>query len=127
MRGLSMVQRQILVALESSARERGYSTLQLETGTRQPEAIKLYRSAGYCEIPCFGDYADGQFSVCFEKRLAWGAIGEHAAVRPVAADTEPLDCTLIADPWRRGRFCGACNLKFCGGRLPCRFESDPRH
>jgi GNAT superfamily N-acetyltransferase len=64
------IARQILVALESSARERGYSTLRLETGTRQPEAIRLYRSAGYSEIPCFGEYADGQFSVCFEKRLA---------------------------------------------------------
>ena len=57
------------MALESAAREHGYSTLRLETGTRQPEAIGLYRSAGYGEIPCFGAYADDQFSVCFEKRL----------------------------------------------------------
>ena len=57
------------MALESAAREHGYLTLRLETGTRQPEAIGLYRSAGYGEIPCFGEYADDQFSVCFEKRL----------------------------------------------------------
>jgi putative acetyltransferase len=63
------IARQILMALESAAREHGYSTLRLETGTRQPEAIGLYRSAGYGEIPCFGAYADDQFSVCFEKRL----------------------------------------------------------
>lgn len=63
------IARQILMALESAAREHGYSTLRLETGTRQPEAIGLYRSAGYGEIPCFGEYADDQFSVCFEKRL----------------------------------------------------------
>jgi putative acetyltransferase len=64
------IARQILMALESTARERGYSTLRLETGTRQPEAIGLYRSAGYSKIPCFGEYADDLFSVCFEKRFA---------------------------------------------------------
>jgi GNAT superfamily N-acetyltransferase len=64
------IARHILSALESTARERGYSTLRLETGTRQPEAIGLYRSAGYSEIPCFGEYADDLFSVCFEKRFA---------------------------------------------------------
>jgi ribosomal protein S18 acetylase RimI-like enzyme len=62
--------RHILAALESIARERGYTTLRLQTGTRQPEAISLYRSAGYVEIPCFGEYAGDRFSVCFEKRLA---------------------------------------------------------
>ena len=60
----------MLVALESAARACGYSTLRLETGTRQPEAIGLYRSAGYAEIPCFGEYAGDVFSVCFEKRWA---------------------------------------------------------
>jgi len=63
------IARQILMALESVAREQGYSARRLETGTRQPEAIGLYRSAGYGEIPCFGEYADDQFSVCFERRL----------------------------------------------------------
>jgi ribosomal protein S18 acetylase RimI-like enzyme len=57
------------MALESTAQERGYSTLRLETGTRQPEAIELYKSAGYGEMPCFGEYADDPFSVCFEKHL----------------------------------------------------------
>jgi putative acetyltransferase len=60
----------ILSALESTARECGYSTLRLETGSRQPEAIGLYKSAGYGEIPCFGEYASDPFSVCFEKQLA---------------------------------------------------------
>jgi len=64
------IARHILFALESTARERGYSMLRLETGIRQPEALRLYRSAGYAEIPCFGEYADDRFSVCFEKRLA---------------------------------------------------------
>jgi putative acetyltransferase len=64
------IARQILSVLESRARELGYSALQLETGTRQPEAIGLYNAAGYVEIPRFGEYADNPFSICFEKRLA---------------------------------------------------------
>jgi putative acetyltransferase len=64
------VARQVLAALESVARARGYLTLRLETGTRQPEAIGLYRPAGYAEIPCFGAYGGDRFSICFEKRLA---------------------------------------------------------
>ena len=42
----------------------------LETGPLQPEAIGLYARAGYREIPCFGAYAAGQASRCFERRLA---------------------------------------------------------
>ena len=57
------IARQLLSALESTARERGYSTLRLETGTRRPEAIGLYKSVGYSEIPCFGEYVDNPFSV----------------------------------------------------------------
>jgi putative acetyltransferase len=64
------VARQVLAALESAVRARGYSTLRLQTSTRQPEAISLYRSAGYAEIPCFGAYVGDVFSACFEKRLA---------------------------------------------------------
>jgi putative acetyltransferase len=64
------IARRILSALESRGRELGYSALQLETGTHQPEAIGLYKAAGYAEIPRFGAYADNPFSVCFEKRLA---------------------------------------------------------
>jgi GNAT superfamily N-acetyltransferase len=64
------IARYLLAALESTARQCGYSTLRLETGTRQPEAIRLYKAAGYCEIPCFGEYVGNSFSICFEKRLA---------------------------------------------------------
>ncbi|SRR5229473_6015821 len=64
------VARQILAAIESTARERGYAMLRIETGRRQPEAIKLYRSAGYADIPVFGDYVGNPMSVCFEKRLS---------------------------------------------------------
>jgi hypothetical protein len=40
----------------------------------QPEAIALYARAGYREIPCFGSYAGGEMSQCFERRL-----GERSA------------------------------------------------
>jgi len=47
----------LLAALEAEARDRGYVMLRVETGNLQPEAIRLYRSAGYAEIPPFGEYA----------------------------------------------------------------------
>jgi GNAT superfamily N-acetyltransferase len=63
------IARRILEALETKARDLGRRALRLETGAGQPEAIALYRSAGYREIPAFGEYANNPFSVCFEKRL----------------------------------------------------------
>lgn len=63
------IARRILKALESRAHELQYRSVCLETGIGQPEAIGLYKSAGYHEIPGFGEYAGNPFSVCFEKRL----------------------------------------------------------
>jgi putative acetyltransferase len=65
-RGIS---RHVLAKLESLAREFGYSILRLETGNLQPEAISLYESSGFERIPCYGQYADDPYSVCFEKQL----------------------------------------------------------
>ena len=65
-RGLS---RLLLAALEDEARELGYELVRLETGDRQPEAIKLYVSSGFEPIPRFGPFVDDPRSVCFEKRL----------------------------------------------------------
>jgi GNAT superfamily N-acetyltransferase len=63
------VSRLILQALETEARKRGIVTLRLETGVRQPEAIGLYRSSGYVQIPVFGEYVGDIHSVCYEKTL----------------------------------------------------------
>jgi putative acetyltransferase len=63
------IARRILEALESRARELRETSVLLETGIGQPEAIELYKSAGYHEIAGFGEYAGSPFSVCFEKRL----------------------------------------------------------
>ena len=65
-RGLS---RAVLEALENEALELGYAFVRLETGDRQPEAIKLYASSGFEPIPRYGPFVDDPRSVCFEKRL----------------------------------------------------------
>jgi len=62
--------RAVLAELEQAARERGWTTLRLETGPRQPEAVGLYLSAGYRSIPAFGGYAgapDAEDSLFFER------------------------------------------------------------
>jgi GNAT superfamily N-acetyltransferase len=60
----------LLAALEDTARDRGWTTLRLETGPRQPEAIGLYSRAGYRPIEAFGAYAgapDAEDSLFFER------------------------------------------------------------
>ena len=53
-RGLG-VGRRILAELEQQAGQRGVAVLRLETNQRLTEAIGLYRSAGYAEVPAFND------------------------------------------------------------------------
>lgn len=66
------IARQLLAAIETRAAELGYSEIRLETGNRQPEAIGLYESSGYTEIPRFGPYTEDPNSVCYAKSLAPG-------------------------------------------------------
>lgn len=62
--------RALLTRLEAEARALGLTRLVLETGTRQTEALTLYRRAGFTEIPAYGEYsASTGTSVCFEKVL----------------------------------------------------------
>ncbi len=65
-RGLA---RGMLAALEDAARAAGHRRAILETGSRQPEAVALYRSAGYTEIPAFGYYAGSPHSIHLGKVL----------------------------------------------------------
>ncbi len=60
-RGLSKL---LLAGLEDAARSRGWTTLRLETGPRQPEALALYEGAGYRAIPAFGAYVDAPDAGC---------------------------------------------------------------
>jgi DNA-binding MarR family transcriptional regulator len=65
-RGLGLGRR-LLAELEQRVRERGGRAIRLETNRRLAEAISLYRSAGYVEVPPFNDepYAHHWF----EKQL----------------------------------------------------------
>jgi putative acetyltransferase len=60
----------VLKALEDWCREMQYTACVLETGKKQPEAIALYTKNGYHIIPNYGQYANVENSVCFEKKLA---------------------------------------------------------
>jgi GNAT superfamily N-acetyltransferase len=61
------VARQILHHLEEEIRQRGFRTIVLETGNRQPEAIALYESEGYFPIPAFLGYVGNPVSCCYAK------------------------------------------------------------
>jgi GNAT superfamily N-acetyltransferase len=56
----------VLTGLEDAARAAGYSTLLLETGPLQPEAIALYTRRRYRRIPYYGRYPD---ALAFELDL----------------------------------------------------------
>lgn len=59
----------VLAELEMWATELSYEKCILETGKRQPEAIGLYKKNGYKIIPNYGQYAEIENSVCFEKEM----------------------------------------------------------
>lgn len=68
-RGLKLGQR-LLDALIDMALTEGVAVLRLETGISQPEALGLYRRAGFVEIGPFGDYKSDPLSVFMERPLA---------------------------------------------------------
>ncbi len=57
----------ILKELEVWAVENNYSQSILETGKKQPEAIRLYEKSGYRIIPNYGQYENVENSVCMKK------------------------------------------------------------
>jgi putative acetyltransferase len=59
----------ILIFLEHTAQAFGYHRIRLETGPKQPEAIRLYEKNGYYPIELFGEYIGCEHSLCFEKML----------------------------------------------------------
>jgi GNAT superfamily N-acetyltransferase len=65
--GLSRV---MLDALEDLARELGARRVVLETGEKQPEAMRLYETSGYERITGFGHYQCQPLSVSYGKSLA---------------------------------------------------------
>jgi ribosomal protein S18 acetylase RimI-like enzyme len=65
-RGLGLGRR-LLRELESHARGAGARSVRLETNRSLIEAIALYRSAGYVEVPAFND--EPHAHLWFEKPL----------------------------------------------------------
>jgi putative acetyltransferase len=58
----------ILAAIEDALRGR-VTTLRLETGVKQPAAIRLYETAGFRRRGPFGSYRDDPLSIFMEKPL----------------------------------------------------------
>ena len=67
-RGLGLGRR-LLAELEDQARREHVPLLRLETGIHQPEALGLFRGAGFRETLAFGAYAPDPLSVFMEKTL----------------------------------------------------------
>ena len=63
------IARELLVELETRAREASYVRAVLETGLAQPEALALYESAGWTPIPAYGYYRESPNNRCFGKDL----------------------------------------------------------
>jgi len=63
------VGRAVLANLEETARQLGARRLVLETGIHSPDALGLYRRAGFKQIECWGEYTTSPSSVCLEKKL----------------------------------------------------------
>lgn len=61
---------QILKELELWASGLGYAETILETGKKQPEAIRLYQNAGYVITMNYGQYKNVENSVCMAKAVS---------------------------------------------------------
>jgi GNAT superfamily N-acetyltransferase len=62
--------RLLMAELEAVARAGGAPRLILQTGDRQPEAVRLYERVGYRPIPTYEPYVEAlPNSICFEKPL----------------------------------------------------------
>jgi GNAT superfamily N-acetyltransferase len=59
----------VVAALESSAAEAGHTSVVLNTGDRQPEALALYSDLGYVPVPGYGRYACSPGAVFLGKDL----------------------------------------------------------
>ena len=59
----------LLERVEAAARHEGLTHLRLETGIHQPEALGLFRRAGFVEREPFGNFHADPLSVYMEKRL----------------------------------------------------------
>jgi len=89
-RGLGLGRR-LLTELERLASDRGVRAIRLETNRSLTEAIALYRSAGYREVPAFNDepYAHHWFEKRLPRRAGSAAAGVRRARTPAAVQDDP--------------------------------------
>ena len=59
----------VLKELENWTKELNYKKCILETGYNQPEAIRLYKKNDFIIIKNYGQYAEVENSICFEKTI----------------------------------------------------------
>jgi GNAT superfamily N-acetyltransferase len=59
----------LLSAVEQAAARLGGTRVLLQTGDRQPDAVRLYEKAGYTRIPIFAPYEAETYSHCFQKLI----------------------------------------------------------
>lgn len=67
-RGLGLGRR-LMARLEALAADRGVTTLYLETGPLNTEAVAMYRRLGYAECGPFADYAANPYSLFMTRKL----------------------------------------------------------
>jgi putative acetyltransferase len=72
-RGLG-IGRRLLAAIEDAGARQGLNKLALETGIHQPEAIGLYRAAGFQECPPFASYRPDPLSLFMVKEIGRDAV-----------------------------------------------------
>lgn len=65
----------LLVAADRVAAEFGVPRIVLQTGDRQPAAVRMYERAGYQRIPVFPPYDRLPFSRCYAKPVTTGVPG----------------------------------------------------
>lgn len=68
LRGQGLAKR-LMARLETLAAAAGYRRLRLDTGIRQPSAIRLYEGLGYERVPRFAPYEGDKTVLCYAKAL----------------------------------------------------------
>jgi GNAT superfamily N-acetyltransferase len=59
----------LLTAVEHEAARLGAARIVLQTGDRQPDAVRLYEKSGYTRIPIFAPYKALTYSNCYQKLI----------------------------------------------------------
>ncbi len=61
---------ELLMQLETFAREKNFELIKLRTGTPQPEALRFYEKEGFRLTPVYGRWIGDDTALCLEKKLS---------------------------------------------------------